>query len=353
MGYSFLVKDPQESIFASYLIRFRPKINEKYVAYYLQSPAYWQAISEKSLGIAIPNVNASKLKEIPIPLPPLAEQELIVAKIEELFTQLEAGTAALARVRAGLKRYKASVLKAACEGRLVPQDPSDEPAEVMLRRMGMSQNGDLPIKPLPHGWFWAKIGDIAETIGGITKGRVFAGKKTIQLPYLRVANVQRGYLDLQEMKEIELLVSEIDKYALKNGDIVLTEGGDWDKLGRSAVWNSQIDGCVHQNHIFRARLRSPEIVPEWLMYYTNSEQGQNYFKESAKQTTNLASINLTQLRACPIPIPPKNEMAKIVVALQQCHSDAEQMELIVENSLKRSIKLRQSILKRAFEGRLA
>ena len=89
------------------------------------------------------------------------------------------------------------------------------------------------------------------------------------------------------------------------------------------------------------------------MYYTNSEQGQNYFKESAKQTTNLASINLTQLRACPIPIPPKNEMAKIVVALQQCHSDAEQMELIVENSLKRSIKLRQSILKRAFEGRLA
>ena len=101
------------------------------------------------------------------------------------------------------------------------------------------------------------------------------------------------------MKEIELLEEEIDKYKLLEGDIVLTEGGDWDKLGRSAIWENNLPLCVHQNHIFRARLKSRAISNKWIMYYTNSEQGQNYFKDASKQTTNLASINLTQLRSCP------------------------------------------------------
>src|SRR5262245_53155248 len=126
---------------------------------------------------------------------------------------------------------------------------------------------------LPAGWVWTTLGEIAETVGGITKGRNYAGKETIRLPYLRVANVQRGYLDLSEVKDIDILESEIERYRLRRGDLVLTEGGDWDKLGRSAMWNGPISLCVHQNHIFRARPRDSNFPTKWLMYYTNSELG--------------------------------------------------------------------------------
>jgi len=127
-----LVKNPRHAVFASYLIRFKPLIDEHYLAYFLQSPSYWNSISKKSLGIAIPNVNASKLKQIVLPLAPPPEQH---REIEKQFTRLDAGVAALKRVQANLKRYKASVLKAACEGQLVPQDPNDEPASKLLERI--------------------------------------------------------------------------------------------------------------------------------------------------------------------------------------------------------------------------
>jgi type I restriction enzyme S subunit len=276
-------------------------------------------------------VPASFLVDYPIPVAPLPEQERIVAKIEELFTQLEAGVAALKRVQAGLKRYKASVLKAACEGRLFDTT---------------GRGGS------PEGWRWVKLDEIAETIGGVTKGRDLTGKPTITLPYLRVANVQRGNLELEVMKEIEVLASEIEKYRLRDGDVVLTEGGDWDKLGRSAIWRNQISNCIHQNHIFRARVKTSDVIPEWLMYYTNSEQGQDYFKEAAKQTTNLASINLTQLRACPIPLPPLAEQHRIVAEVERRLSVAAQVESVVGGALARASRLRQTVLKAAFDGKL-
>ena len=279
-------------------------------------------------------LNQGRMREFPVILPPLPEQERIVARLEELLSDLEAGVAALARVRLGVKRYKVSVLKAACEGKLF----GDKGIE----------NGELP-----EGWRWAKIDEIADTIGGVTKGRNLTGKATIMLPYLRVANVQRGRLDLDVMKEIEILASEAEKYRLQDGDVVLTEGGDWDKLGRSAIWRNQIPNCIHQNHIFRARTKSSYVLPEWLMYYTNSEQGQNYFKEAAKQTTNLASINLTQLRACPIPLPPLEEQRRIVAEVERRLEAARAVESAVKTGLKRAAWLRQAVLRSAFEGRLS
>jgi len=289
---------------------------------------------EQATGTTFKEITKSKLRNFSLPIPPLPEQERIVSRIEELFSDLEAGVAALERVRAGLKRYKASVLKAAVSGRLV--------------------NGKLGIgeSELPERWQLVKVEDIAETIGGVTKGRNFRDKKTVMLPYLRVANVQRGRLDLEELKEIELLESEIEKYRLHDGDVVLTEGGDWDKLGRSAIWRNQIELCVHQNHIFRARVKDTDILPEWLMYYTNSEVGQNYFKDASKQTTNLASINLTQLRNCPIPLPPLEEQRRIVADVERRLSVVREVESAVEAGLARASRLRQAVLRSAFEGRL-
>jgi type I restriction enzyme S subunit len=273
------------------------------------------------------------LEKAEIPVPPLPEQERIVNRIEELFSDLDVGVASLARVQVGLQRYKMSVLKAACEGNLLESKEAE--------------GGELP-----EGWRWVRMEEIAETIGGATKGRKLEGKSTIMLPYLRVANVQRGRLELEVMKEIEILESEIEKYRLHDGDVVLTEGGDWDKLGRSAIWRNQIPNCIHQNHIFRARVKALDVLPEWLMYYTNSELGQNYFKEASKQTTNLASINLTQLRACPIPLPPLDEQRRIVAEVERRLSVVGEVESAVEVGLVRAGRLRQSVLRSAFEGRL-
>ncbi len=137
IGYSILVNNPENSVFASYLIRFRPysPVLDKYLSYFLNSPKYWESISEKSLGIAIPNVNASKLRQIAIPLAPFTEQHRTVAKIEELFSQLDASETALKRAKANLERYRRSVLQAASSGQLVEQNPDDEPAEILIQRI--------------------------------------------------------------------------------------------------------------------------------------------------------------------------------------------------------------------------
>src|SRR2546427_4682809 len=145
VGFSFLLSECPEAVFASYLIRFRPfeALNSRYLSFFLQSPGYWQQIAKSAAGIALQNVNAKKLAAITLAVAPAPEQNRIVAEIEKQFTRLEAGAAALKRVQANLKRYRAAVLKAAVEGRLVPaeaelarrQGRSYEPASELLERI--------------------------------------------------------------------------------------------------------------------------------------------------------------------------------------------------------------------------
>ncbi len=126
--------------------------------------------------------------------------------------------------------------------------------EDLLRSVFLEMFGD-PVTN-PKGWEEAALTDVAEIVSGVTKGRKLGGKQTVFAPYLRVANVQDGYLNLSEIKEIEVLPTDIEKYRLLDGDILLTEGGDPDKLGRGTVWREHIEGCIHQNHIFRVRIRT-------------------------------------------------------------------------------------------------
>jgi type I restriction enzyme S subunit len=168
---------------------------------------------------------------------------------------------------------------------------------------------------------------------------------------LRVANVQRGYLDLTDIKLIDASEQDIADLCLKPGDVLFNEGGDRDKLGRGWIWNGEIAECIHQNHVFRARLHDAQIEPKYVSWFGNTV-GQKYFIEQGKQTTNLASINLTKLGALPIPIPPPQEQFRIVREVDVRLSVIEQMEALVEKNLKRAETLRQSILRMAFSGRL-
>jgi type I restriction enzyme S subunit len=127
IGVSYLIKKPERAVFASYLIRFRPneQLNEKYVYYYLKSPDYWTAIGASKVGIAVPNVNASKLSQVALPVAPPNQQTRIVSEIEKQFSRLDEAVAALKRIKANLKRYKASVLKAAAEGKLTEESEEE------------------------------------------------------------------------------------------------------------------------------------------------------------------------------------------------------------------------------------
>ncbi len=172
-----------------------------------------------------------------------------------------------------------------------------------------------------------------------------------KIPYLRVANVQRGYLDLSEIKEIEAEESIISELLLKPGDILFNEGGDRDKLGRGCIWNGEIEECIYQNHIFRARIYSTDISNKIISWFGNTF-GQSYFMKEGKQTTNLASINLTKLSAFPVPLPPLAEQRRIVLEVERRLSIADEVARTVEQTLRQADRLRQRILKQAFEGKL-
>lgn len=168
---------------------------------------------------------------------------------------------------------------------------------------------------VPERWKIACLSDVATVQTGVAKGRALGDAEVIGVPYLRVANVQDGHLDLREMKRITIRVSELERYRLEPGDVVLTEGGDFDKLGRGFVWNGEVPGCVHQNHVFAVRADRSVLLPTFLAYLAQSPYGKAYFLKVAHKTTNLACINTTKLKALPVLIPDLSEQQEIVAIL--------------------------------------
>ena len=169
------------------------------------------------------------------------------------------------------------------------------------------------------------LSEVARLQTGIAKGKQYpASVKTIELPYLRVANVQDGHLNLAEMKTIVIPEAEKDRHLLRNGDVVICEGGDFDKVGRGAIWREQVADCLHQNHVFSLRADSSRVLPEFLALQLASPYGKRYFLGCAKKTSNLASINSTQVKAFPFQVPPIKEQRAFIseVAKLQAARDA-------------------------------
>ena len=164
---------------------------------------------------------------------------------------------------------------------------------------------------IPDGWKKVPLDQVAIIQTGIAKGKKHF-QKPINVPYLRVANVQDGYLDLSIVKSITIDQKDMKRYSLQEGDVLLTEGGDYDKLGRGTVWRGQIQPCLHQNHVFVARPYRSMIIPEYLSYLTGSSYGKLYFLRCSKQSTNLASINAHQLKKFPVLFPSIREQKAIV-----------------------------------------
>ncbi len=159
---------------------------------------------------------------------------------------------------------------------------------------------------VPEHWQIKRLKHIANVQTGVAKGKDNADKETIEVPYLRVANVQDGYLSLDDVATIEIPREDLPRYSLQPGDVLMNEGGDFDKLGRGSVWQGEIEPCIHQNHVFAVR---PTAVPSaWLNAFTGSLAAQFYFMGRAKQSTNLASISSSNIMELPVAMPPAAEM---------------------------------------------
>ena len=170
----------------------------------------------------------------------------------------------------------------------------------------------------PRHWSTVRVDEVATVGSGVTLGKDVSGQKTVDLPYLRVANVQDGYLDLTTVKTIRVPVDHASKYRLEAGDVLMTEGGDIDKLGRGAIWDGQIPDCLHQNHVFRIRPKLDKLEPSYYALVVESEIAKRYFSRVAKRTTNLASTNKAQVRAFRFPIPPTtSEQRQIVEVMRE------------------------------------
>ena len=205
---------------------------------------------------------------------------------------------------------------------------------------------------LPSGWTKSLLHHIAYVQTGLSKSEQRKGPSG-KRPYLRVANVQDGYLDLTEIKEIDVPVGQLERFLLQKDDIVLTEGGDFDKLGRGCVWKGQIPECVHQNHIFAVRvLNKSLLIPQFLAYQMQSNYGRKYFLSCAKQTTNLASVNASQLKEFPVILPSYEVQKYIVEHLTTWDAAVEKMERLIgaKQHTKIALMLKLLVEDNSFKG---
>ena len=167
----------------------------------------------------------------------------------------------------------------------------------------------------------------------------------MKVPYMAVSNVKEGFIDWTTVKTIEATEQEISQYRLLPDDVLMTEGGDPDKLGRGAIIKAPLENCIHQNHIFRVRLDETHILPVYFSEYLQHQRAKRYFLGCAKQTTGIASINMKQLKALPVLIPPLDRQAQFAAFVAQ----ADKSKAVIQKALDEAQLLFDSLMQKYFE----
>ena len=277
----------------------------------IRSRAYVPAFNSASDGVRIGqwDLAEARMREIPFLLPPDAVQTAIVRFLEHVDRRIQRYIRAKQKVITLLEEQKQAVIRQAVTGQIDVRTGQPYPAYRTSRTECLGS--------IPEHWRFARLKDVAQVQPGLTLGKDYSGIETISRPYLRVANVQDGRLDLSRVKSVEVPLHEAQATTLLDGDVLMTEGGDIDKLGRGGVWRDEIEGCLHQNHIFAVRCCQESLKPEFLVGLMASSYGRSYFHLTAKQTTNLAATNSNTLRAFPIPLPSADEQEVILRSLSR------------------------------------
>jgi type I restriction enzyme S subunit len=361
------------------LHRVRSRSSEVY-AKYLQALLQHYAASgtgfPRASETTIQHLPLEKMLVLPVPLPPAPEQRRIVAAIEEQFTRLDAAVASLQRARANLKRYRAALLRSAVEGRLIireskkavgrgendnfsklPQESLACPQTSQSAALGPSRSAgkravnfaispDLP--QLPATWTWVRLAMIADVRLGKMLSRAAFEPGLRQLAYLRNENVRWGFVDLTDVKLMGFRESEVERYAVQQGDLLVCEGGE---PGRCAIFTGTQRDLMYQKALHRIRphreIADAHYLQLCLEHYIRSR---SLFPRASE--TTIQHLPLERIVALPIPLPPLAEQLEIVAEVERRMSGLEQSAAAVEANLKRTERLRQAILKRAFEGKL-
>ncbi|KAB2836425.1 MAG: hypothetical protein F9K48_01890 [Candidatus Brocadia sp.] len=321
----------------------------------------------------LPSLPLSKAKLIPIPVLPLSQQKSTIAEIEKQFTRLDAGVAALKRAQANLKRYRAAVLKAACEGRLVPTEAdlarkegrSYETGEQLLarileerrkKRQGRGKYKEpvgvdtKKLPTLPEGWVWASLDQIGQEGRPILYGIIKPGPHIHDgIPYVRVTEMKDGKIDVVNLKRASKeRAAKFSRATLMAGDILISKDGT---IGRVAVVPPELAGGNITQHVMRAPIHG-SVVRNYVVWAIRSEGCQHWLTGETKGVA-LRGVNVEDFRRLPIPMPPIAEQNRIVDEVERKLSVVEELCIMVSLNLQRASGLRQAILQIAFKGKLS
>lgn len=289
-----------------------PEIDQQYLYYYLKSSATSYRIKEVATGSVRDNLRLSMLYDFMIELPSLDVQRQIVSNLDLLASIIRQRNQQLTKL--------------------------DE----LIKARFVEMFGDMLLNSLE--WPEKPLEGLADIVSGITKGRKTTETGLIEVPYMAVSNVKSGYIDWTTIKTILATKQEIEQYRLMPDDILMTEGGDPDKVGRGAIIKNPLKDSIHQNHIFRVRLDKSELLPAYFAEYLQHQKAKRYFLGCAKQTTGIASINMRQLRALPVLIPPlplQNQFADFV-------AEVDKSKVEVQKALDQTQLLFDSLMQQYF-----
>jgi type I restriction enzyme S subunit len=328
---------PERGIITSAYVAVRVKgVHASFLAYQLRSYDLQKVFYSMGGGLR-QTMKYEDLRWLPLLVPPAKEQVSIAAFLDRETTRIDALIEKKTRFIELLREKRQALITQAVTKGL---DPNVSIKDSTIEWMGL----------VPAHWAVTRLKFLATVQTGVAKGKDLRDRKTIEVPYLRVANVQDGYLDLSDVDQIEIESADLERYLLRDGDVLMNEGGDFDKLGRGHVWNDQLTPCVHQNHVFAVRPHS--VTGEWLSAYTSSRAAQYYFMGRAKQTTNLASISSSNLMELPVPVPPPEEQHFILAAAASRLNHLDTLAKTTQRSLDLLKEHRSALITAAVTGQI-
>jgi type I restriction enzyme S subunit len=283
------------------------------------------------------NLNTDTIGSIRVAVPPRDELRKLLSFLDSETAKIDKLLAEQKRLIELLEEKRQGVISHAVTKGLNPNAP-------------MKDSGVEWLGTVPAHWRVTRLKFIADVQGGIAKGKDYSDHETIEVPYLRVANVQDGFLDLETITTIEIPANELHRYLLQVGDVLMNEGGDFDKLGRGHIWNAEIDPCIHQNHVFAVRPKT--VSSQWLNEITGSNYAQFYFMTRSKQSTNLASISSTNIMDLPVVLPPVAEQEVILSTVGEQRSRFNALAAEAQAAITLLQERRTALISAAVTGKI-
>lgn len=323
---------------ALHLVREKFGADPRFLKYLLQhayNHGWFDILCNKS---TIAHFTVEKFENLWIWFPNNSEQSAIANYLDRETARIDALIKGKERLLGLLAEKRRALITRAVTRGLDPKVP--------LRDSSIPWLGKIP-----EHWKVTRLKFAGRVQTGLALGKQYQAHSVVEYPYLRVANVQDGFLDLSDVKTVSVPEQEARLCLLRKGDVLMNEGGDADKLGRGAVWTGEIDPCLHQNHVFAVRVR--DISPAWLALWISSNHTKAYFESRSKQSTNLASISTTNLMEMPLLQPPEEEQSAIVGAV---HDDIRKIDAVfsaIEGTVELFKERRTALITAAVTGQLS